>query len=164
MSDIICRRMTIQDVEQVQAIEAATFAMPWTVQDFVKEMTTNKCARYIVALDGDEIVGFAGAWLILDEGHITNIAVRADHRGRGIGNLLTAALLQYAANMGVAYMTLEVRKSNLIAQQLYTTYGFVKLGVRKKYYEDNGEDALLMVCDHMPEAEADFTEEETVSE
>ena len=80
-------------------------------------------------------------------------------RGEGIGEALMRALMQYAANMGVQYMTLEVRKTNLIAQGLYRKLHFIQLGVRKRYYEDNGEDALLYVCQEMPEAEENFVEE-----
>ncbi|MBO2516659.1 MAG: ribosomal-protein-alanine N-acetyltransferase [Clostridiales bacterium] len=164
MSDIIYRRMTADDVDAVHAIELDTFAMPWKREDFVREMTQNRCARYLVAeLDGN-VIGFAGAWLILDEGHITNIAVRKEYRGNGYGISLTGALMQYAANLGVSYLDLEVRKSNTVAQNMYRKLGFFKVGERKKYYEDNGEDALLMVCDKLPEADPDFEEAETVSE
>ena len=159
---IICRRMTLEDVPQVHEIELKTFHTPWTYQSFVDEMTTNKCARYIVAEEDGKILGYAGAWLVFDEGHITNIAVDEAARGRGIGTMVTRALMQYAANMGVQYMTLEVRKSNLVAQGLYKKLGFIELGVRKRYYEDNGEDAYLYVCQNMPEIEEDF--EETVEE
>ena len=155
---ITYRRMTLEDVPQVHEIELKTFHTPWTYQSFVDEMTTNKCARYIVAEEDGRIWGYAGAWLIFDEGHITNIAVAESQRGRGIGKGVTRELMQYAANMGVQYMTLEVRKSNLVAQGLYKKMGFIELGVRKRYYEDNGEDAYLYVCDHMPEIQEDFEE------
>ena len=155
---IICRRMTLEDVPQVHEIELKTFHTPWTYQSFVDEMTTNKCARYVVAEDDGKILGYAGAWLVFDEGHITNIAVDEAARGRGIGTMVTKALMQYAANMGVQYMTLEVRKSYLVAQGLYKKLGFIELGVRKRYYEDNGEDAYLYVCQNMPEIEEDFEE------
>ena len=165
MDDITLRRMTVEDVDAVYAIEAATFAMPWSRQSFYEEMTRNACARYLVAqTPAGEIVGYAGVWIVLDEGHITNIAVRQDYRGQGIGRALTAALMQYAANLGVIYMTLEVRRSNLVAQHVYQSHGFIQVGVRKKYYEDNGEDALFMVCDHLPPAQEDFEEPETVQE
>lgn len=87
-----------------------------------------------------------------------------EHRGQGTGKRLTHGLLQYISNLGAAYATLEVRRSNEIAQNLYKSLGFVQLGVRKRYYADNGEDALIMVCDHMPAADPDFTEAETVFE
>lgn len=150
------RRMTLEDVPQVHAIEWATFPTPWSEQSFIDEMTKNVCARYMVAEEDGAILAFAGAWMILDEGHITNIAVAKEHRGRGIGKAVTEALKQYAANLGVQYMTLEVRRSNLVAQTMYKKLGFIELGYRKRYYEDNGEDALLMVCQDMPEPEEDF--------
>lgn len=155
---IVYRRMTLEDVPQVHEIELKTFHTPWSYQSFVDEMTTNKCARYIVAEENGRILAYAGAWLIFEEGHITNIAVEASQRGRGIGAGVTRALLQYAANMGVQYMTLEVRRSNVIAQSLYKKAGFIEVGVRKRYYEDNGEDAYLYVCQNMPEIEEDFEE------
>lgn len=162
MSDTMIRRMTLADVDGVHAIEEATFPRPWTREDFVKEMTQNACARYLVAEQAGEIVGFAGAWIVLDEAHITNIAVARARRGQGVGKALTRGLLQYAANLGVVYATLEVRRSNGVAQGLYKGLGFVYVGLRKRYYEDNGEDAFIFCCDHMPAADPDFEEEETV--
>jgi ribosomal-protein-alanine N-acetyltransferase len=108
--------------------------------------------------DTGAVIAYAGAWMIFEEAHITNIAVREDCRGQGIGETLTKALIQYAANLGVQYMTLEVRKSNLIAQGMYQALGFETLSVRKRYYPDDQEDALLMVLRHMPDVEDDFTE------
>ena len=163
-NDCLIRRMTIDDVPTVAAIEAATFPTPWSEDAFRKEITDNPVARYLVAEKDGAVIGFAGAWIILDESHITNIAILTEHRGNGYGRALTAALMQYLSNLGAAYATLEVRKSNVTAQNLYKSLGYVSVGVRKRYYEDNGEDALLMVCEHMPEADPDFTEPETVSE
>ena len=163
-NDCLIRRMTVEDVPAVAAIEAATFPTPWSEDAFRKEITDNPVARYLVAEKDGAVIGFAGAWIILDESHITNIAVLVEHRGQGYGRALTAGLMQYLSNLGAAYATLEVRKSNVTAQNLYKSLGYVSVGVRKRYYEDNGEDALLMVCEHMPEADPDFTELETVSE
>lgn len=162
-SDCIIRRMTLADVDGVAAVEAATFPTPWSRDAFASEMK-NVAARYLVAERDGTIIGYAGAWIILDESHITNIAVLQAERGKGIGRALTAGLMQYLSNLGAAYATLEVRKSNEVAQNLYKSLGFIKLGVRKRYYEDNDEDALIMVCDHMPEADPDFEEAETVHE
>ena len=150
------RRMKLEDVPKVHAIELATFPTPWSEQSFIDEMTKNVCARYMVAEEDGKILAYAGAWMVLDEGHITNIAVAPEHRGRGIGKAVTQALKQYAANLGVDYMMLEVRRSNLVAQSMYKKLGFIELGYRKRYYEDNGEDALLMVCQDMPQPEEDF--------
>ena len=163
MSDVIIRRMTADDVSGVWEIENATFPTPWSMRDFEHEMRENPCARYLVAVRDDRIVGFAGIHIILDEGHITNIAVTQEKRGNGIGRELTAALLQYAANLGVQYVTLEVRENNVPAISLYRKLGFIKVGVRKKYYE-NQTDAHIMVTDKMPPPDPDFTESETVFE
>ena len=164
MPDCIIRRMTLEDLDAVTAIERATFANPWSRASFEAELTRNVAARYLVAEVGGEVVGYGGAWVIFDESHITNIAVAEAHRGRGYGKRLTAALMQYLSNLGAAYATLEVRVSNTRAQHVYAALGFVSVGKRKRYYEDNGEDALLMVCDRMPEADPDFEEAETVRE
>lgn len=164
MNEVLIRRMTLQDVDAVHKIETAAFARPWSRDAFVQEMTKNLCARYLVAEEGGRVIGFAGAWIVLDEGHVTNIAVEEKCRGRGVGRLLTAGLMRYAANLGVVYMTLEVRKSNIAAQRLYQSLGFEYVGMRKKYYEDNGEDAFLYCCQRMPAPDPDFEEEETVHE
>ncbi len=152
------RRMVLADVPQVHQLEEETFATPWSLQSFQDEMEKNPCARYLVAEQEGKIIAYAGAWMVFEEGHITNVAVAKEWRGQGIGKALTAALQQYAANLGVQYMTLEVRKSNVAAQKLYEQLGFVALGLRKRYYEDNGEDALLMVCQNMPEVQEGFEE------
>ena len=163
MGDVVIRRMTLPDVDGVHAIEQAAFPRPWKREDFVREMTKNACARYLVAEEDGQIIGFAGAWIVLDEAHVTNIAVAAPCRGRGVGRKLTEALMQYAANLGVVYATLEVRRSNAVAQALYQSLGFEYVGVRKRYYEDNGEDALLYCCQRLPAADPDFEEPETVT-
>ncbi len=162
--NIEIRRMTIADIPAVHQIETAAFAIPWSERSFHQELETNPCARYLVAVRDGQILGYAGAWIVLDEGHITNIAVDKAVRGTGIGRKLTESLMQYASDLGAAYLTLEVRKSNEIAQNLYKSLGFIKVGVRSKYYEDNGEDGWLMVCDRLPDARKDFAEEETVYE
>ena len=158
------RRMTLQDVDAVYEIERATFRTPWSRADFEHEMTKNVCARYLVAETEGQTAAFAGAHIILDEGHITNIAVLEPFRGRGIGRLITQALLQYASNLGASYLTLEVREHNETAKALYQSLGFVRVGIRKKYYDDTGENAWIMVCPNLPPAQEDFTEPETVTE
>lgn len=160
----IIRRMTLDDLDAVVAIEAATFAMPWSRDSFYQELTRNVAARYLVAEVDGKVIGYAGAWIILDESHITNIAILESYRGHGYGRKLTEGLMQYLSNLGAAYATLEVRRSNERAQNLYKSLGYVGVGWRKRYYEDNQEDALLMVCEHMPPVDPDFTEEETVTE
>ena len=161
MAEPVLRRMTLIDVPAVHRLEEAIFSMPWSEKDFVYEMTENKVARYLVIEEAGEIIAFAGAHIILDQAHVTNIAVRQDCRGRGLGRMITYALMQYASNLGAEYLTLEVRQSNVKAQNLYKSLGFVKVNVRKRYYEDTGEDAWLMVCDQLPAADPDFEEDET---
>lgn len=163
-SECIARRMTMADLDAVVAIEEATFPTPWSRDSFRQELERNVAARYLVAEKNGAVIGYAGAWIILDESHITNIAIAEKERGNGYGRVLTQALMQYLSNLGAAYATLEVRKSNIRAQNLYKSLGFIALGVRKRYYEDNNEDAIIMVCDHMPPADPDFEEEETVTE
>ena len=159
MSEPVIRFMRLKDVDQVAGIEEATFARPWSREIFRQELTRNAVARYLVADEDGQILGYAGAWVILDESHITNIAVREDARGRGLGKRLTTDLLQILSNLGASYATLEVRVSNIRAQNLYKSLGFVSVGKRKRYYEDNNEDAFLMVCEHLPDADPDYSEE-----
>ncbi len=156
--EVVIRRMGREDLDAVTAIEQATFAIPWSRESFRQELERNVAARYLVAEADGQVVGYAGAWVILDESHITNIAVEESERGRGYGRKLVEALMQYISNLGASYATLEVRVSNERAQRLYQSVGFVRVGKRKRYYEDNGEDAWLMVCERMPEADPDFEE------
>ena len=114
-------------------------------------------------MDG-RILGYAGAWVIMDECHITNIAVDSQARGKGLGRLLIEALMQYTSNLGAAWADLEVRVSNIPAIRLYESVGFFSVGKRKRYYEDNGEDAFLMVCQRMPAVNPDFTDEAVETE
>lgn len=144
--------MTLQDVDAVHEIEKQSFAIPWSRDAFIQEVTENRCARYLVAREDGVPVAYAGMWLVLDEAHVTNIAVREDRRGEGLGERVARALMQLAADTGVRYMTLEVRRGNLVAQGLYKKLGFVEVGFRKRYYADNNEDALVMACEQLPEA------------
>ena len=159
MNDAEIRFMRLKDIDAVAEIEEATFARPWSRESFRQEVTRNAVARYLVAEKDGQILGYAGAWIILDESHITNIAVREDARGRGLGKRLTKELLQILSNLGACYATLEVRVSNVRAQNLYKSLGFVSVGKRKRYYEDNNEDAYLMVCEHLPEADPEYSED-----
>ena len=163
----LIRRMTEADVDAIHAIEAASFAIPWSREALLKEVTDNRLARYLVLEKDGEVVAYAGMWLVMDEGHITNIAVRPDQRRQGYGLAIVQALLQFAGDLELSFATLEVRRSNIAAQSLYHRAGFVDVGYRKHYYEDNKEDALLMCCEHLPEAREDCpweTEDEVAFE
>ncbi len=143
-SEVVLRQMTLEDVDRVLAIEKASFTTPWSRGAFINEVTENKLAYYTVAELGDVIVGYAGVWLIVDEGHITNIAVDPKYRGRKLGRKILEKLLGELKNRGILRATLEVRASNTVAIHLYESYDFIILGRRPGYYTDNGEDALIM--------------------
>ncbi len=151
MSEITVSLMTEADVDAIHAIEVACFKTPWSRESILHEVTGNECARYVVLREDGEPIAYAGVWFILDEGHITNIAVRPDRRRMGHGERVCREMIQLAADSGMNWMTLEVRRSNKAAQELYHKLGFIDVGYRKRYYE-NTEDALVMALEHMPEA------------
>ena len=136
--------MTIDDIDNVLEVEKDCFSIPWSKASFLRELEDNEIALYLVAKIGNKAVGYIGVWKVLDEGHITNLAVHSDYRKLGIGSMLVDKLLSLCKNDEITSFTLEVRKSNVIAQNLYKKFGFVECGVRKKYYEDNNEDAIIM--------------------
>ena len=127
----------------MQAIEQESFHDSWAVESWVAELNSS-IAKYIVLEQEDIIKGFAGFWLIAGEAQVTRVAVAKDARGQGLGKILTAALIAAAWQDGAEAVTLEVRKSNVAAQTVYTQTGFTVSGVRPHYYEDNKEDAIIM--------------------
>lgn len=142
--EVKVRLMREEDIERILAVEQASFTTPWTRDAFTNEITKNHFAYYVVAQLNDEIVGYCGVWIIIDEAHITNIAVHPDYRGLKIGQSLMESIIGLAIVQGAVRMTLEVRESNTVAQSLYKKLGFVVTGKRKGYYTDNQEDALIM--------------------
>lgn len=136
--------MKESDLDRVLEIESKTFNPPWSREAFLLELTKNLLAKYIVAEVDGEVVGFGGIWLIIDEGHITNIAVDEKYRQMGIGSKIMEGLIQLCSDRNIIAMTLEVRKSNEAAKALYKKYGFKEYGIRKNYYQDNNEDAIIM--------------------
>lgn len=163
-SEICIRRMTAADLDTVTEIENRTFPRPWGRDAFEHDLLENPASRWYVADKAGKVVGFIGTWIIIDESEITNLAVLEEERGQGIGRMLITEALQCLSNLGAAYCTLEVRASNETAKNLYSSMGFIRVGIRKKYYEDNGEDAWLMLCTGMPEVDPDWEEPETVHE
>lgn len=139
--------MTVDDIDSVIEVENNCFSIPWSKASFLREVENNEVALYLVAKIENKAVGYIGVWRIIDEGHITNVAVHSDYRGLGIGSMLVSELLSLCKKEGINSFTLEVRKSNEIAQNLYKKYGFEERGIRKKYYEDNNEDAVIMWLD-----------------
>ncbi|NLY76552.1 MAG: ribosomal protein S18-alanine N-acetyltransferase [Tissierellia bacterium] len=142
--DLIIRDMKESDLDRIMEIEEKTFNPPWSREAFLLELTKNLLAKYIVAEVDGLVVGYGGIWLIIDEGHVTNIAVDEKYRGKGIGSKILEGLIQLCADRNMIAMTLEVRKSNEVAQALYRKYGFKEYGIRKGYYQDNNEDAIIM--------------------
>ncbi len=164
------RRMTEADIAQVGEIERESFPTAWPRTAYKRELA-NKLAIYLVVVDRqheavsprpvrrnllgrlrhddtpqtpDYLVGYVGIWFMVDEAHIVAIAVREAYRGRGIGELLIAESIDLAMEKRQEIVTLEVRRSNFVAQALYEKYRFLKVGVRRRYYSDNHEDAVIM--------------------
>ena len=131
-----------EHLKQMAEIEREAFDQPWNERMFIPEVEDEN-AYYLVGVRGDEVICYGGFHKVLDEAHITNIAVRADSRGRGIGTLLMSELISRARMLGVKYMTLEVRDNNENAIKLYKSFGFTVEGIRKRYY-NNVHDALIM--------------------
>jgi len=144
MSVAKIRKMTTEDLLAVVEVENICFTTPWSEDSFRNELTTNMLAVYYVAEVDQRVVGYAGMWHVMDELHITNVAVHPEFRGKKIGNQLLEALIGFSSSGPYTGMTLEVRVSNDVAINLYSKYGFEKLGIRKGYYQDNKEDAIVM--------------------
>jgi len=144
MAELVIRRAEAKDVETIETLEQLCFSQPWSYESIYQDIVENDKAVYIVAETEGQVIGYAGLWIIVDEGHITNVAVSPDYRRNSVGNTIITALLQVTEDMGVKRHTLEVRKSNQAAINLYEKQGFIEAGERKGYYEDNGEDALIM--------------------
>lgn len=136
--------MKIEDIDDILIIENLCFLIPWTEQSFHDEISKNRHAHYKIIIFENKIIGYIGFWQVLDEGHITNIAIHPEYRNRGLASLLLENTLIFCKNINVESLTLEVRKSNLPARSLYKKYGFIEEGCRKKYYSDNNEDAIIM--------------------
>ena len=139
--------MTLDDVSAVLRIEAASFATSWPYNAFTSEIRDNRLAHYFVGRDGarpGSIVAYGGIWVILEDSHITTIAVHPDRRGLRYGEQMLQYLLREAIARGASWITLEVRESNDVAQRLYQKYGFTVVSTRRAYYSDNNENALVM--------------------
>lgn len=141
--------MRAEDIGRVLEIEQVSFPTPWPRDAYTHELRENRLACYLVARITSEIVGYTGMWVILDEAHVTTIAVDPRYRRQHIGERLLVALLDEAMRRGARWVTLEVRKSNYGAQALYRKYGFKEIGIRRGYYSDNREDAIVMWTGNM---------------
>ena len=134
------------DLDDVMEIEGKVFTMPWSRWMFQREMVNrDNRSHFLVARSGSELIGYIGFWLAMDnEAHIVTIAVRDDFRRKGVASVLMASALAWAVHLDADKATLEVRVSNIPAQELYKKFGFETIAIRQKFYSDTGEDAYVM--------------------
>jgi [ribosomal protein S18]-alanine N-acetyltransferase len=143
-SGLSIRPMTTSDIAAVTRIERASFSTVWPSDAFYNELSTNKLAHYFVGVFDKRVVAYGGIWVILEDSHVTTLAVDPKYRGRRFGEVLLLRLVDEAIERGAAWMTLEVRESNSVAQRLYRKYGFTTVTMRTGYYSDDNESALIM--------------------
>ncbi|NEU32166.1 ribosomal protein S18-alanine N-acetyltransferase [bacterium LRH843] len=143
-AEMTIRFMKETDIEAVMDVERNAFSAPWEPEIFLNELRSNPYAQYLVCEDRGRIIGYCGLWVVMDEAQITNIAIHSDYRGKGLGEKLLRFVFAFLVKLGAATLTLEVRVSNHVAKQLYRKMGFEEGGIRKNYYADNSEDALVM--------------------
>ena len=141
---LVIEPMTQSDLAGVLRIEDLSFSTSWPSNAFSNEIRDNKLAHYFVGRLGGQLVAYGGIWVILEDSHITTIAVHPHYRGRRLGEEMLIKLLDEAIAQGASWITLEVRESNDVAQKLYRKYGFTTVSTRRGYYSDNGENALVM--------------------
>ncbi|WP_058306285.1 ribosomal protein S18-alanine N-acetyltransferase [Gracilibacillus massiliensis] len=144
MAKVQFRKMKESDIEAVMNIDKRSFPKPWPEDIYYEELNNNNYAVYFVALVDNKIVGFCGCWMILDEAQITNIAVDPSYRGKGYGQGLFQYVINYGIAHGIRLLSLEVRVSNVAAQRMYKNFGLQPGGIRKNYYTDNQEDAIVL--------------------
>lgn len=143
---MVIRRATKEDIEGLYALEQDTFSVPWSREAITQEFS-NDVATYLVAEEAGKIIGYVGVWCVLDEGQITNVAVHKSYRRCGIGRALITNLIELGKVRQLLSLLLEVRRSNIPAQELYRNCGFQEIGTRKNYYTKPTEDAVLMALD-----------------
>ena len=143
MSNIIIRKMQPEDLLQVCKIEKDNFSLPWSEKSFMESLERNDTV-FLVALNGEEVAGYLGCYCVAGEGEITNVAVKSSHRRQGVGGKLLETLYEEAKSLHTQEFFLEVRESNEAAIGLYSRQGFVKEGVRKNFYEQPVENAVIM--------------------
>jgi ribosomal-protein-alanine N-acetyltransferase len=141
--------MRRRHLDEVMRIEREAYVRPWTTNLFLSELAQRGTRRYRVALVGPKVVGYAGLMMVGDEGHVNTLTVDPRWHRHGIGTLLLADLAHGAIGLGARHLTLEVRASNIGAQALYRRFGFAPVGVRRNYYSETGEDAIVMWAEHI---------------
>ena len=141
--DYLIRKMTEQDLDEVMMIEKESFSLPWSRESYLGELR-NSFANYIVCDCAGVVAGYAGIWVVFEEAHITNVAVGKSFRSQGIGLALMAEAERIARSKKATRILLEVRPSNEVALHMYRNLNYMQTALRKAYYSDNGEDAMVM--------------------
>lgn len=142
--NLTIRKMTVEDIPTVIDLDQKSFSLPWPERSFRFEVTDNPASRcWVAELDG-KVVGMIVVWLIVDEAHVATLATHPDFRRQGIGQRLLSDALRHLIEEGAKSSFLEVRESNLAAQEMYRKFGYEATGRRRRYYRDNDEDAILM--------------------
>lgn len=161
------RKMTLEDIPVVVQLDRISFSLPWPERSFRFELADNPASRCWVAEVEGRVVGMLVAWMLVDEVHIATIATHPDYRQQGIGSKLLSNVLLHGISEGAQSSFLEVRESNVAAQEMYRKFGYEKAGRRKRYYRDNDEDAILMILkslsrDHLPMEDRPATGKEQI--
>ena len=143
------RRMALEDIEYVSRLERRCYTLPWNSSAYVTEIGNPSAYYTVAAEESGVVIGYAGMWVIMDEAHLTTIAVEPSCRGRKIGERLLLDLMEEGMARGAGRATLEVRQNNKVAHNLYLKYGFEDVAVRKNYYSDNGENAIIMWANNL---------------
>lgn len=152
------RKMTVEDVPAVVDLDQKSFSLPWPERSFRFEVTDNPASRcWVAELDG-KVVGMIVVWLIVDEAHVATLATHPEFRRQGIGQRLLSHALRDLIQEGARRSFLEVRESNLAAQEMYRKFGYEETGRRRRYYRDNDEDAILMNLDSLSVERFSFDE------
>lgn len=144
MAEVVVRKMELSDIDDVMAVETESFSAPWPRDVILHELTDNQYAHYYVIFADQELVGYSGMWHVIDDAQITNIAITPSYRGKKLGETLFFYTLEAAMKLGAKRLSLEVRVSNTVAQRMYRKFGLIPGGIRKNYYTDNQEDAIVM--------------------
>jgi len=147
--NIIIRKMTVEDIPAVVALDLMSFSLPWPERSFRFELTNNPASRCWVAEVDGRLIGMIVNWLLVDEVHVATLAIHPDFRRQGIAKKLLTHSLRYMIGEGAISSFLEVRESNIAAQEMYRRFGYVESGRRRRYYKDNDEDAILMTLENL---------------
>ena len=151
MTEITVKSGSYENLHEIYEAEKICFRSPWALEELGNDLK-NPISRYLLMREGDKLIGYAAFWLLMEEAHITNVAILPEYRGRGLGKKLMKDLIQLAADCGARFMELECRTSNETARKMYHSLGFLRVGSRKGYYTDTGEDAVVMALIAMPPA------------